>query len=92
MGKLILDADLRTKLNGGTSGFEVCDDAGRTVGYYLPRDEYVRLIYAIELARPPMPKEEREEALRDIRENGGATTAEVLDHLRELDEKLRGGR
>lgn len=92
MGKLILDAELRAKLNGGNSGFEVCDDTGQTVGYYLPRDEYVRLVYAIELAQPTLTNEEREAARREVRENGGVTTAELLDHLRSLEDKFRGGR
>ncbi|HET6575110.1 MAG TPA: hypothetical protein VFG68_16000 [Fimbriiglobus sp.] len=92
MGKVILDADLRAKLQGGQTGVEVCDDTGQTIGYYLPRDEYVRLLYEIELAQPPISSQEREEARRELRETGGVTTAEVLDRLRVLGDQLRGGR
>lgn len=89
MGKVVLAPDGTVKLESGQSGAEVYDAAGNVVGYYLPHDEYVQLQYA---TAPRMTPQQLEEARRDFRENGGVTTQEVLDHLRRLDERLRGGR
>lgn len=90
MEKVILDADLRAKLRGGQTWVEVHDEAGNVVGHYLPRDEYLRLVYAVEKAA--VSDEELAEARRDIRENGGVTTAEILARLDQVRRDLEGRR
>ncbi len=46
MSKVVLDEALKSKLNGLTEPTEVCDEAGRTVGQFLPQDLYRDLIVA----------------------------------------------
>jgi len=48
MTKLILDDDLRAKLNGLNEPVEVCEPSGVTVGHFIPEQEYLRLVYAWE--------------------------------------------
>jgi hypothetical protein len=46
MEKLILDPALRDKLNGLDREVELCDETGRTLGHYLPVEEYRKLVLA----------------------------------------------
>ena len=46
MKKLMLDPELRAKLNGLTEQIEVCDETGKTVGQFLPEEVYRKLMYA----------------------------------------------
>jgi len=45
MTKVIVDEELRTRLNGLT-GVELCDSSGRALGYVISPDEYQKLLYA----------------------------------------------
>ncbi len=38
MGNVILDADLRAKLNGLNEPMNIVDESGETVGWFLPKD------------------------------------------------------
>lgn len=58
MTKLTLDAELQSKLNGLDQPLEVCDEAGRTVGHFLPCPVYDELFYAALSAESPHSKEE----------------------------------
>jgi hypothetical protein len=48
MSKVIVDDDLRSKLNGLNETIEFCEPSGKTVGHFLPHDEYLQLVYAWE--------------------------------------------
>lgn len=76
MTKIILDAALRARLHDLTREVEFCDESGRTLGYFVPTDDYLRWAYG--WARTQFTDEELGQA-RD--EPGGRTTAEVLGRL-----------
>jgi len=48
MGKVILDAATRAKLNGLTEQVELYDEAGNLVGYYLPPKMYAAMMIPVE--------------------------------------------
>ena len=78
MGKLTLDPALRTKLNGLSEPMEVCDEAGHTVGHFLPSALYEELFYAALAAESPHSKEELR---RRHCEPGGRSLAEIWKSL-----------
>ncbi len=58
MTKLTLDAELRSKLNGLDEPLEVCDEAGQTVGHFLPSEVFDDLFYTALSAESPHSKDE----------------------------------
>lgn len=72
MDKVILDPTLREKLNGLDREVELCDETGRTVGHYLPVEEYRKLKVAS--LKIPFTEEEIEEARQQ--KGTGSTLAE----------------
>jgi hypothetical protein len=76
--KVTVDQDLRSKLNGLHEQIELCDEAGQTIGYFLPDGVYKYLVYEILKLKYPLEELERRE-----KEPGGRTTAEVLATLRQ---------
>jgi hypothetical protein len=74
--KVILDADLRAKLNGVNRQLELCDESGRTVGHFLPDDVYRQLLYT--WANAQVTDEELDRASR---ETGGRPLAEIWRRL-----------
>ena len=50
MSKVIVDDDLRAKLNGLNKTIEFCEPSGEPVGHFLPHQEYLQVIYAWEKA------------------------------------------
>jgi hypothetical protein len=85
MGKLILDEALRAKLGQVNGEVELCDASGQRVGYFLSPDAYMKLLYA--RAKAEITDEELEEAREEYRKHGGVTTAQLLAHLKSLDEE-----
>lgn len=80
MSKVVLDDELRAKLNGATGVVEVTDEAGNVVGSYVPRgqvtdEEYDRVM---SILLPPLSREELDEARKEMLEHGGVSTAEVI--------------
>ena len=73
--KIVLDDNLRSKLNGLNETIEVCSPDGKTVGQFVPQKEYMRLVCA------EVTIEELEEAMKDL--SGGCTTDELLASLGE---------
>jgi hypothetical protein len=45
MGTVLLDDELKAKLNGLNEHLEVRDTSGNRVGWFVPEDEYRRLAY-----------------------------------------------
>jgi hypothetical protein len=79
MRKIFLDALLKERFNGLDERAEICDESGRTVGYFLPIEVDPGLDY--DAARALFSNDELEIARR---QPGGRTTAEVLERLRNL--------
>jgi hypothetical protein len=76
MNKVIVDRTLRSKLDNLDVELELCDESGRTLGYFVPADQYDRSLY--DWAKAQISDEELE---RRLQEPGGRTTAEVLARL-----------
>jgi len=72
MSKVILDPELRGKLNGLNEPVEVCEPTGETVGHFVPEELYLKLLYA--LARDAVSEEELDAAAR---EPGGRSWADI---------------
>jgi hypothetical protein len=79
MNKLVLDPTVRSQLNGLNGEVELCDEEGRTVGFFVPVKLRERLWY--DWAKAQFTDEELERARQ---QPGGRTTAEVLERLRKL--------
>jgi hypothetical protein len=76
MTKVTLDPQLRAKLNGLNEQLEICDEAGKTVGHFLPASVYMRLLYDAINARVT------DEELRQADEEpGGCSLAEIWQRL-----------
>lgn len=93
MGKLILDDDLRAKLNGLNEAVEVCDPSGKTVGHFIPDDLYMKFLMAwakVEFSTPEAARE-RAESLAEYRAGKGLTTAEAIAYLKSLRPGEDGG-
>jgi hypothetical protein len=76
MDKIILDAVVREKLNGLKRELEVCDEAGHTLGHFLPPAIYQKLLYAWLNAQVS-----DEELERASQEPGGRALAEIWHDL-----------
>lgn len=75
MEKVVLDATAIAKLGSLDRTLELCDEQGRTLGYYRPVC-HDGAIYA--WARQQVSEQVLKERMQ---EPGGRTTAEVLDRL-----------
>jgi hypothetical protein len=82
VNKVILDLSLRAKLNGLNEHLEVCDEDGRTLGFFLPPDLHQKLLYA--WAKTQFSDEEIEQARREIKTEGGLTTPQAVAYLEKL--------
>ena len=78
MGRLTLDPDLRTKLNGLNEPMEVCDEAGYTVGHFLPAYLYKDLFYKALASESPHSEDELKRRHQEI---GGRSLAEIWQRL-----------
>jgi hypothetical protein len=79
MSKVILDDELRAKLNGLNETVEVCDPSGATVGHFVPEEQYMKLQYALAKTEVPLAELERRAA-----EPGGMKLADFW-------KKIEGG-
>jgi hypothetical protein len=76
MNHLILDPQLRSKLNGLEEQIEICDESGKTLGRFLPESLYREFLLA--WAKADLPDEEFQ---RRIKEPRGCTLAEIWEKL-----------
>jgi hypothetical protein len=76
MNKVIVDEELRAKLNGSITNVELCDPSGRVVAYIVSPDEYLSLRYV--KARERYTDAEIEELRK---QSGGRPLADVLRDL-----------
>ena len=58
MGKIILDADLQAKLAGLTEPTVLADPTGKTLGHFLPAEQFDHLLYRLAEAQCPYSPEE----------------------------------
>lgn len=72
MAPVILDDDLRAKLNGLNEVVPVCEPDGKRVGHFVPDELYVKLLYR--LANDAVSKEELDTASH---ETGGRKLADI---------------
>ena len=77
MHKVTVDTSLVAKLGDLGEQIELCDEQGRTLGYYVPAS-YDPSLYT--WAEEQVSVEELE---RRRQESGGHTTAEILKRLRD---------
>ena len=91
MSAILLDDDLKSKLNGLKQQLEVRDASGTRVGWFVPEEAYMRLLY--DQAKAAFAQEEAEEAAKGIVRKwdgtNGRTTAEVIASLKRLEEQLK---
>jgi len=76
MGKVILDSQWRSKLNGMNGPVEICDEAGVTMGHFLPDPLYREFLVAWSKAHIS-----DEELQRRRQEPRGRTLAEIWKRL-----------
>jgi hypothetical protein len=76
VNKVILDPELKSKLNGLDRQLEICDETGRTLGHFLPADVYRQLLLA--WAEAQVTDEELERRRQEPR---GRTLPEIWKSL-----------
>ncbi len=76
MSRVVLDALLRSKLNGLREQVELCDESGMTLGRFLPESLYREMLVAWSKAHLS-----EEELQRRRQEPRGRTLAEIWQHL-----------
>jgi len=79
MTRIVADLDLKTRLRDFSVALEICDESGRTVGFFHPGAVHDPSVY--EWAKGEFTDEELERSRRDP---VSYTTAEVLEHLGNL--------
>lgn len=77
MTAIVVDRELREKLQKLGHGVPLCDETGSTLGWFLPESEYMKVLY--ERARHLVADEELDMAEK---ETGGRPLAEILEGLR----------
>jgi hypothetical protein len=78
MSKVTLDAQLRAKLGGGSGMIELYDENDRPFGYFVPAEDYQKLLCAAAEAACPYSADE----LRAMQqESGGRPLAEIWRSL-----------
>jgi hypothetical protein len=74
--KVTIDSELRSKLHGLTEQVELCDDAEKPLGYFIPAELYKELMHGS--IRIPYSDEE---IARRRQEQGGRPLAEIWKRL-----------
>jgi len=76
VSKIIFDDAMRAKLAGLSEPVEVCAQDGRTIGHFVPSDDYIRSVY--EWSKSEVTDDELDHVSR---ETGGHTLAEIKKRL-----------
>ena len=84
MDRIVLDDELRAKLQGANRGLEIADEHGNVVGQYLAEDSLSKLLEAM---FPPLTAAERAEARKEMLEYGGVSTEEILESIADAKRK-----
>jgi hypothetical protein len=86
MGKIIIDESLRNQLSQAQEEMEFLDQKGTQVGFFFPSQIYLKMMRA--WARAEFAEDQGLQTART--EPGGMTTAEVLQHLKQVEERKQG--
>jgi hypothetical protein len=86
MGKIIIDESLRNQLSQAQEEMELLDQKGGQVGFFFPSQVYLKLMRA--WARAEFADDQDLQNAR--KEPGGMTTAEVLQHLKQVEQRKQG--
>jgi len=76
MHKIVIDPPTLAKLNNLDSRLEICDQSGRTLGYFVPSAEQEKLLY--DWARQEFTDKEIDSARN---ESGGYRLDDILAEL-----------
>ena len=94
MSKIVLDAELRAKLNGATEVTEITDESGRVIGRFVPEGRsyatdavFDRVASAL---LPPLSDVERAAARAEVIEHGGVSGEELRAQLAEIERQWKG--
>ncbi|MBA4189921.1 MAG: hypothetical protein C0467_18205 [Planctomycetaceae bacterium] len=94
MNTVILDDELKSRLNGLDKHMEIRDTAGKLVGHFLPDAVYMRFLY--DLAKAEFAREESEKAAKGIVRKwdgtNGKTTAEAIAYVKKMAEQIAEAR
>lgn len=77
--RVILDSGVSDRLQKSKTSLELCDEAGHTVGYFLPPALHRQFLYA--WAKCQFTDEELDEARKEV---GGLATADAIAYLNTL--------
>jgi len=77
MTAIVVDKELREKLQKLGHEVPLCDESGSTLGWFLPEAEYMKVLY--DRARQMFTDEELDRAEK---ETGGRPLADILADLR----------
>ncbi len=77
MQKIIIDEVLRNRLHDFADQIELCDEAGQTLGHFLPAGLYRTLLYST-VKEPNLTVEDIE---RRLQQPGGRSLAEIWKSL-----------
>jgi hypothetical protein len=76
MPKIILDAELQSKLNGLNEQLELCGNDGTTLGRFVPEADFQRIVYAW------LKKRHTDQEVEELsRQSGGSTLHEIWQRL-----------
>ena len=93
MSAILLDDDLKAKLNGLNQHLEIRDASGNRVGWFVPEEAYMQMLYA--QAHAALDRVEAEEASHGTAEKwdgkSGRTTAEAIAYVKKMAEQLATG-
>lgn len=81
MTRIIVDDELRTKLHNFAQPLELCDESGRLLARLVPQLDASQF-------EPRDPSISEEELRRREQSNKWRTTAEVLAHLKRLEQNM----
>ena len=76
MTKVTVDDELRARLNGLNDQLELCDEAGRTIGLFLPEEAYWKMM--LKYDQCPYSYEDLQ---RFRQEKGGRSLSEIWKSL-----------
>jgi hypothetical protein len=80
MDKIVLDEELRSRLNGMTSVLEICTTDGTTVGHFVPADQFKKMLYAWAERHNDVTPEELQRRCRENK-GKGRSLAEIWKDL-----------
>ena len=86
MSKIVVDAELLTKLGGGAAKVTLTDESGTPVGHYLPDDLYRAICNAL----VPPSENDRAAAVEEYKRGEVVTTAELLAQVQESVQRWGG--